>query len=188
MTQFEYVAVLVSIIVGLALAQLLRGLGQMVVNRDGPRPYWVHLIWTAYFFINIVMFWWWEFRLVEAKWSLTLYLVLIIYATLFFFVSIVIQPGKLDGASSYKEYYYSRRRWIFGLLIALVLWDFVDTYSKGFATIQGFETEYLLMQSSILIAACVAIVSTKERYHEIFSVVLVTVYLFFMFRINYAIV
>ena len=187
MTQFEYVAVLVSIIVGLALAQLLRGLGQMVVNRDGPRPYWVHLIWTAYFFINIVMFWWWEFRLVEAKWSLTLYLVLIIYATLFFFVSIVIQPGELQGASSYKEYYYSRRRWIFGLLIALVLWDVVDTFSKGFEPVRGVEIEYLLMQASLFTAACVAIASARERYHEVFSVVLITAYLFSMFRINYAV-
>ena len=60
MSQFEYVAVLISIIAGLALTQLLRGVGRMVVTKDGPRAYWVHLIWTLYFFIEITMFWWWE--------------------------------------------------------------------------------------------------------------------------------
>ena len=80
MSQFEYVAVLVSIIVGLALTQILRGVGRMVTTRDGPRAYWVHLIWTLYFFLLIVMFWWWEFRLGTVEWSLGLYIVVILYA------------------------------------------------------------------------------------------------------------
>ncbi|NIV17474.1 MAG: hypothetical protein GWN47_03500 [Woeseiaceae bacterium] len=46
MSQFEYVAVLISIIVGLALTQMLRGVGRMVTTKDGPKAYWVHLVWT----------------------------------------------------------------------------------------------------------------------------------------------
>ncbi len=53
MSQFEYVAVLISIIVGLALTQILRGVGRMVTTKDGPRPYWVHLVWTFYLFFLI---------------------------------------------------------------------------------------------------------------------------------------
>lgn len=39
MSQFEYVAVLISIIAGLALAQILRGVGRMVTDKNGPEPY-----------------------------------------------------------------------------------------------------------------------------------------------------
>ena len=160
MSQFEYVAVLTAIIVGLALTQLLRGVGRMVVTKDGPRPYWVHLLWTLYFFINIAMFWWWEFRLDTADWSLGLYLVVVAYATLFFFASIVVQPGNLGSVQSYKEYYYLRRGWIFGLLIALALWDFVDTLSKGIDHFLSFG-----------VTSVVAIITANERYHRVFAVV-----------------
>ncbi len=105
MSQFEYVAVLISIIVGLALTQMLRGVGRMVTTKDGPKAYWVHLVWTFYLFVNITLFWWWEFRLGTIEWSLTVYLVVIVYATLFFFASLVMQPVNLEGVASYEEYY-----------------------------------------------------------------------------------
>ena len=182
MSQFEYVAVLVSIIVGLALTQILRGVGRMVTAKDSPRPYWVHLVWTFYFFLLIVLFWWWEFQLDKVDWSLWVYLVVIIYATLLFFVSLVIQPSKMDHITSYKDYYFSNRRWIFGLLIAIWLWDFVDTLSKGTVHFLNMGTEYLIFNITQLIAAAVAIITTNERYHEIFAVVWMVYFVTFMYR------
>lgn len=169
MSQFEYVAVLISIIVGLALAQILRGVGRMVTTKDGPRPYWVHLVWTAYLFLNIVMFWWWEFRLGTIDWSLKLYLVVTAYATLLFFASLVMQPGMLDGIGSYKEYYYSRRGWIFGLIIANSLWDFVDTLMKGETHLLELGAGYLTLQSFNIFGSVVAIVTPNERFHQVFA-------------------
>jgi len=154
----------------------------MVVSKDGPRPYWVHLIWTLYFFINIMMFWWWEFRLGTLDWSLWLYLVVVVYATLFFFISLVVQPGNPDGVSDYKAYYYSRRRWIFGLLIAVALWDFVDTAMKGIDHFLSLSIEYLVFQATLICAAIVAIATANERYHEIFTSVWIVVFIAFMFH------
>ncbi len=182
MSQFEYVAVLISIIVGLALTQILRGVGRMVTTKDGPRPYWVHLVWTLYFFILIVLFWWWEFQLETVDWSLSIYLVVITYATLLFFSSLMVQPGSLEGISSYREYYYSRRHWIFGLLIAIYLWDFVDTVMKGENHFLGLGTEYLVLTGTIITASAVAIITPNERYHKVFAVVWIIVWPAFMYR------
>ena len=143
----------------------------MVTTKDGPRPYWVHLIWTFYLFMNITMFWWWEFRLSTLDWSLPIYLVVIIYATLFFFASLVVQPTNLDGISSYKEYYYANRRWFFGLIIAFTLWDIVDTTIKGVDHLLGLGTEYLAIIIGVCSACAVAIITPNERYHQIFAVV-----------------
>jgi hypothetical protein len=181
-SQFEYAAVLISIIVGLALTQILRGVGRMVTTKDGPRPYWVHLIWTLYLFMNITMFWWWEFRLSTLDWSLPIYLVVIIYATLFFFASLVVQPTTLDGISSYKEYYYANRRWIFGLFIAYTLWDLVDTAIKGDDHVTGLGTQYLAAVIGFSSASAVAIFTSNERYHKIFAVVWIIYNSVFQFR------
>ncbi len=154
----------------------------MVTTKDGPRPYWVHLVWTFYFFLLTVLFWWWEFRLDTVDWSLSLYLVVIIYATLLFFVSLVIQPIITDQISSYKDYYFSNRGWIFGLLIAIWLWDFVDTLSKGTNHFLNLGTEYLVFNITQIIASVVAIITTNERYHEIFAVVWIVYFVSFMYR------
>ena len=182
MSQFEYVAVLISIIVGLALAQILRGVGRMVTSKGGPRPYWVHLVWTFYVFMNIAMFWWWEFRLGMVDWSLSIYLVVITYATLLFFISLLVQPGNLAGISSYKEYYYSRRRWIFGLLIVISLWDFVDSFMKGVDHFLGLGTEYLIIQTTLIAACALASITQNERYHKLFATVWIIVWSGFQYR------
>ena len=126
----------------------------MVTTKDGPRPYLVHLVWTFYLFLNITLFWWCEFRLGAVNWSLSIYLVVITYATLFFLVSLVVQLGYLGGINSYREYYYSRRGWIFGLIIAITLWDFVDTLIKGVNHFYGLGTEYVA-NNIVLIGASV---------------------------------
>jgi len=125
---------------------------------------------------------WWEFRLDTVDWSLSLYLVVIIYATLLFFVSLVIQPVITDQISSYKDYYFSNRGWIFGLLIAIWLWDFVDTLSKGTNHFLNLGTEYLVFNITQIIASVVAIITTNERYHEIFAVVWIVYFVSFMYR------
>ena len=182
MSQFEYVAVLISIIVGLALTQILRGVGRIVTIKDGRRPYWVHLVWTLYFFLLTAVFWWWEFQLGTVDWNISLYLVVIIYATLLFFVSLVIQPVITDQISSYKDYYFSNRRWIFGLLIAIWLWDYVDTLSKGTDHFLDLGTEYIIFTISTLIASAIAIITANERYHEIFAAVWMVYFLTYMYR------
>ncbi len=154
----------------------------MVTTKDGPRPYWVHLIWTLILFMNITMFWWWEFRLSTLDWSLSIYLVVIIYATLFFFASLVVQPTNLDGISSYKEYYYSNRRWIFGLIIAFTLWDFVDSAIKGVDHFLSLGTEYIAITIGLSSACAVAIITPNERYHKIFAVVWIIYNTGFQFR------
>ena len=170
MSQFEYVAVLVSIIVGLALTQILRGIGRIVTTKDGPRPYWVHLVWTMYFFVYISLFWWWEFQLDSAEWSLGLYSVVIIYATLLFFVSLILHPNNLDGIESYKEYYYSNRRWLFGLQIAIQLWDYVDTLTKGVDHMFELGIQFQFNHLGLIATSIIAMVTANERFHKINAV------------------
>ena len=167
MSQFEYVAVLVSIIVGLALTQILRGVGRMATTKDGPRTYWVHHVWTLYFFLYIAFFWWWEFQLDSMEWNLTLYFVVIIYATLLFFATLILHPGNLDGFSSYREYYYSTRQWLFGLMIALLLWDTIDTLTKGADHVVEMGNVWLFGHIGQAATSAVAIVTANETFHKI---------------------
>jgi len=103
LSQFEYVEVLVSIIVGLALTQILRGVGRIVTTKTGPPPYRVHLVWTLYLFIFTTLFWWWEFQLSIVEWTMPLYFVVIVYATLLFFISLVLHPSNTDDIENFED-------------------------------------------------------------------------------------
>jgi hypothetical protein len=64
---FEYVMVLVSIVIGLAITHVLSAFAAAVHRLRGHgdpiRLDAVYLLWTGYVMIWLVSFWWWEFQL-----------------------------------------------------------------------------------------------------------------------------
>jgi len=74
--QFQHVMVLISIIIGLGITNLLLGLSGAIERlTESTRPLrisWATIFWLAYLFFLMVLFWWWEFRLLELlkQWSL----------------------------------------------------------------------------------------------------------------------
>ena len=78
MNLFEYVGVLVSIVVGLALAHILTGVSRTIQVRHQVRhqvrSYWVHSLWTLNITVYLVFFWWFmdHWSAVE-RWSFFLF-------------------------------------------------------------------------------------------------------------------
>ena len=81
MSEFEFISVLISIVAGLAIAQLLRGVAQAVHERTQAAIDSVHMVWTAAVFLNLVLNWWVLFSWRDhGVWSFTLFLSLIVWA------------------------------------------------------------------------------------------------------------
>ena len=78
--QFQHVMVLTSIIIGLGITNVLLGVsGAIERYTEGDRPLqlsWASAIWLAQVFLWMILFWWWEFRLVDIlkHWTLWNYL------------------------------------------------------------------------------------------------------------------
>lgn len=171
MTTFEYIAVLVSIIVGLGIAQLLAGVGRLISDARDTKPYWIHLVWTAYAFLYLVFFWWWEFKLAAIEtWTFELYLFVIMYAVFLYLLVVVLYPEDLPEEGDFKRYYYDRRGWFFGLLVVIGAIDFIDSAAKGEAYLLRLGPEYwtFLIVTTVLYLA--AIRSKNERFHAFLAV------------------
>lgn len=176
MDMFEYVAVLTSIIIGLGMAHLLRGLVRMAQHPDRYRVYWVHLGWVLYMFFNLVFWWWWEFRLGGLeRWSFSVYLFVVFYAFLYFCASAMLFPEDLEGFDGFKGYFYDRRAWFFGLLALAGPVDVVDTMLKGDDHIGALGVEYLLMMVVITLTQLAGAFTRNERYHQ-FLVIFCVIY------------
>lgn len=168
---FEYIAVLTSIIIGLGMAQLLRGLAGLIQLKDKSSIYWIHLCWVGYMFFTLVFWWWWEFNLgAIEQWTFDVYFFVVFYAFVLFMICALLFPSSLNEYGDYKNYFYSMRSWLFGLLSGTYALDLIDSLLKGQEYFQNLGLEYLIT-SAVQFSFCVVAIWTRnERYHVVFAI------------------
>jgi hypothetical protein len=184
MGMFEYVAVLTSIIIGLGITHLLQGVARLIHHPGRERLYWVHLLWVLYMFFTAVFWWWWEFRLGETEvWTFQLYGFVIIYAVLLYLLCAILFPHDMGEYQGYREYFYSRRGWFFGLLALVMLVDVADSWVKGLDHLLSLGIEYQLAAVMRVVLFTVAAVWGGERFHRSLVVVAVIYQVSFAVRL-----
>ncbi len=55
---FEYVTVLISIILGLGITQILTGIADLFQKSDRVKFYWPHILWVLFVLILHIQEWW----------------------------------------------------------------------------------------------------------------------------------
>lgn len=179
MDQFEYVMVLVSIIVGLGITHILLGIGGIIDRQsrkdDRLELSYAHAAWLANCFMWFVMFWWWEYRLSTSvsEWSMGMYLFLIFYAVTIFLLQAVLIPRTWDGVTSLKEYFLQRRAWFYSLLASATILDNIDSYLIG-GIPYILNTGYIGMGISVatIPVVVIGIMSTNMRAHNIMATII----------------
>jgi hypothetical protein len=119
MTVFEYVAVIVSIVLALGVTQLLSGFANVLRNRDRVVLHWPQLAWCVWLFMFHMQIWWsyWNVRSVESLGYFAFFLHLLWPVTLYL-LSTLAWPDFGEGTVSLPLYFHRHRRAFFGLLIA----------------------------------------------------------------------
>ncbi|MGN6057744.1 MAG: hypothetical protein ACTHOI_04085 [Sphingomicrobium sp.] len=175
---FNYVMVLASVIVGLAVTHLLQGVAKLIQHPDAKKLYWVHLLWVALMFLNALFLWWWEYQLSSTKhWTFELYVFVISFSVVLYLICAVLMPSDLGDYASYRAYYYSRRRWLFGLLLLFSLMDLADSAIKGPAHLAELGWPYYAVvgtRSALLLAA----MKTRNSKFHAFVALLFIIQLF----------
>ena len=130
--QFAHVRVVLSMIVGLALARLLSGLAGLVQHPRRMRVDARHLLWSAFMLVLLIHFWWWQFSLIHIpKWHFGMYAFVISYASILYLLCALLFPDDLVEFSGYRGYFEAKRVWFFSVLGFVMLLDIADTYLKG---------------------------------------------------------
>jgi hypothetical protein len=113
---YLHVRVMIGVIVGLSIARLLTGIACFIQHPKQNQVYLIHLGWVLAVLLSVIHFWWWEFRLQDvARWDFLEYLCILFYAFLFFLLSALLFPDKIDEYEGFKGYFDSRKRWFFGI-------------------------------------------------------------------------
>lgn len=171
---FNYVAVLVSIVLGLGITRVLGQLSEIIQKQNRSRRYWVHSLWIIAMFNALMLNWWVLFRWrLAPHWNFFLFIWVMIAPVLLYLATAVLCPGELTstGAKDWREYFYDNRRGFFVCIAAIWPLDAIDTLLKGKQHFieQGFL--YLPMLALWTTGSVIAATTTNERYHQIWSIV-----------------
>jgi hypothetical protein len=163
---FNYVMVLASVIVGLAVTHLLQGVAKLIQHPDRQKLYWVHLLWVALMFLNALFLWWWEFELSGMKhWTFELYLFVLSFSVVLYLICAVLMPSELGDYASYRAYYFSRRRWLFGLLLLFSFMDLADSAIKGPAHLSQLGWPYYAVVGTRSALLLIAMKTRNSKFH-----------------------
>ncbi|HEX3430885.1 MAG TPA: hypothetical protein VHT03_08360 [Rhizomicrobium sp.] len=175
MDAFSYLSVLISIVVGLALAHLLGGFAAMVRARARIAVFWPLAAQMALMFLIQVQLWWALFSLREiTHWSFPAFLVVLLQAVLVYLATAFLVPDIRDGERiDLKECYFREARWFFGALLLAVL----DSLVKNLVLTGRFQNAADLVGHAAFISLCIAGIATaRERVHKFVAVVALLVF------------
>jgi hypothetical protein len=162
MTEFEYLSVLVSILIGLGIAHLLAGVARMIHRRGEYTLDPVHLLWTGAVFWTLILNWWvfFESRSLEV-WSFDYFFVVVVWAVLFFLMAVVLFPPDMAEGEDYAVVFERNRLWFLGLFIASSCVDIVMTAMRGDLFDPPF---YLPFAGHFILLGVIAMMTTSRRY------------------------
>jgi hypothetical protein len=166
---YPHVRILISMIVSLAIAQLLKGLAAFVQHPKLRHVSFLHLGWVFSVLLSVIHFWWWEFRLSSIQhWSFGIYFFIISYAILFFLLSTLLFPDSMEEYSGFQDYFLSKRKWFFGLLALTFIFDVIDTALKGSIYLHSFGIEYPVRIAVYIVLCIVAMFVANRRFQLAF--------------------
>ena len=124
MQPFDYLFELVSIIIGLAIADLCLSLHRLISTPHPVRWHW-HSPVTAGILVLVMLDIWWGMRLLgrlDIAWSIGTFLPMFAGLVLFFLLAAAALPDEVDpGGLDLKAHYEGRRRYFWFLFAAFVM-------------------------------------------------------------------
>jgi len=182
MDQFSHVMVLISVILGIGVAQILLGLGRVLDwhASSGKRLDLCigHLTWLLHLLFWMVMFWWWQFRIAEDDrvWTLGLYLFLILYSVTLFLLAVVLVPVSGRPIESFRTFFLERRRWFYGLFLLATSLDMAEGLVKGGWDRVAQQGPWVWSLWALAIPVCVVGFRSRDVRHHNFMAVAYLLY------------
>src|SRR3954453_3502638 len=104
---FDYLGVLLSVVLGLALTNVIFGLSSLIQMRRSVRVYWVQIVWAAVSVTYVLAIWWgmfWWRHL--AEWQFEEFLFLIGYAIVIFMMAAMLFPMTLVEGADMEAHFF----------------------------------------------------------------------------------
>lgn len=181
---FEHLSLIVGMVLSLSVARLLNGVSRVIQHPKKVPVYSVHLCWVFAMLLLLIHFWWWEFKLgVVQQWTFESYVLIVLYAVVFFLLCSILFPDQMEDYKDFQDYFISRRKWFFGFLALSFVLDTVDTALKGMAYFSSLGIEYPIRSLAYVTLCVVAIFVPNHKFQLSFVAASLVYQLAFIVRL-----
>jgi hypothetical protein len=129
MDSFSYLSVILSIVLGLAIAQVLLGFRNLILTRAQVQLYATTLIWAFIALIIPIQAWWADFAMRKfANWTFPALLVVMLQAVSIYMMAALVLPD-ISGERfiDLRQHFFAHRSWFFGASLASTIFSLGKT-------------------------------------------------------------
>lgn len=160
MSLFEFIVSMISVLIALAVAQLLISVGRLAQSHGRVLPYLPHVLWNVAIFLIAFLHWWslWDFR--DLSWNSAMFFFSLMGPLLLFFAVTLLSPNPRadDEVIDLKAHFQGIRVLFLWVFLAALLFLALD--GPLFGTEPPFNA---LRATQTLLAACVLVALASER-------------------------
>jgi hypothetical protein len=181
MDAFSYLSVLISIILGLAIQQVLQGYRALILSRRRVKLYAPPLIWSVLLLAMVTQHWWSSFELAgcaDSQWSFALFATILVMTALIYMMAAIVLPDiPPDQTIDLRDHYYREARAFFGIGSATICWSLFREYMLKDALPAPAN---LAFHGVFLAAALTAAFTRRPRIHEGLSAAMVLLFVVYV--------
>jgi hypothetical protein len=123
MDEFSYISVLVSVILGLAVTQILMGFRGILLHRGRVRVYWPVIAWAALLLLICFQHWWSMSGLRNHhNWTFLQFAMVLLNVIFIYMIAGLVFPDFFGGeVVDLKENFFAHRVWFFSLAFGVIV-------------------------------------------------------------------
>jgi hypothetical protein len=175
---YAHVLVVMSMVLGLAVTQLMKGAAQLYRTRARVQTYWLHWAWAILILFFSLLLWWtyWHYRTITV-WTFPRFVLYLSPVVVFYFLASLVFPDPAEGVTDLKAYYFSNRGGLFGTFaVYTVVAGITATMVRGLPLTDPSH----LFRVGTVILMIVAMRSANPRVHSVLFVLAVLLMLAFI--------
>jgi uncharacterized membrane protein len=164
MDTFDFLSVLFSVVIGLALTEVLQGFRALVNARKRVIIFWPAIAWGVLMILIVAQAWWGMFAMHNmAHWNFLQYAMIVLQVTMMYLAAGTVMPElPHEGPVDMRAAYFSNHSWFFGLLALTVVATFLKDFIIG-GRIESWPNLAMLLYYFALSA--IAAVTRKPWFH-----------------------
>jgi hypothetical protein len=172
LTNFEFVSVLLAIVVGLGITRILSDLASLLEHRAQVNLDGITLVWCGNVLAFHLIYWWvvlnnWRG---QTTWSFSRFSALFLYGVALYFCAALILPREAGEGADLRARFDDVRAPFFLAWLAMLLLELLDSFLKGAAyVLSQLGIPYLLLMGSSLAFTLIALRTSDRRFHWFFA-------------------
>jgi hypothetical protein len=162
---FDYLTILISIVLGLAITNVLTHLALVMQSRERVNFYWPPIAQALLLFLICVQHWWaqWSWRTERTPSFGGFWLQLMTPVLLFLATALALPDREENGVLDLQSWYFRNRKWFYGLLFFVPLVSILEEIVRTGQMSSLLNLAFLL---AFDVAAVIAYFVTSRRAGE----------------------